>query len=180
MECGKPRSLNVHPSRSAVEPFHATEQGRHDAPVHPLEVLRHENGEREIVIEKMKDGEDGIRWGFKLEVIELGIDFDGDTITSCVAVEAELSRPTEDPADRKGTKRRGRVENHILEVMTLFGSRDSVSAHELVEKAVELMPAPEDGKRDIRRQSVVRAINGLSREKDGPLKIEGGRVIFYE
>jgi len=145
-----------------------------------IEVLRHENGEREIVIEKMKDGEDGIRWGFKLEVIELGIDFDGDTITSCVAVEAELSRPTEDPADRKGTKRRGRVENHILEVMTLFGSRDSVSAHELVEKAVELMPAPEDGKRDIRRQSVVRAINGLSREKDGPLKIEGGRVIFYE
>ena len=145
-----------------------------------IEVLRHENGEREIIIEKMKDGEDGVRWGFKLEVIELGIDYDGDTVTSCVAIEAELSKPVEDPADRKGTKRRGRVENHILEVMVMFGARDSVSAHELVEKAVELMPAPEDGKRDIRRQSVVRAINGLSREKDGPLKIEGGRVIFYE
>jgi hypothetical protein len=128
----------------------------------------------------MKDGEDGIRWGFKLEVIELGIDFDGDTVTSCVAIEAELSAPKGEQDDRKGAKRRGRVENHILEVMTMFGDQSVVSAHELVEKAVEMMPAPEDGKRDIRRQSVVRAINGLSREKDGPLKIEGGRVIFYE
>jgi hypothetical protein len=42
------------------------------------------------------------------------------------------------------------------------------------------MPPPEDGKRDTRRQSIVRALNGLSREKDGPLKVEGGIIIFYE
>ena len=145
-----------------------------------IEVIRHENGEREIVIEKMKDAEDGVRWGFKLEVIDLGIDTDGDTITSCVAIEAEMSKPVEDPTDRKGLKRRGRNENHVLEVMTMFGPEDVVSALELVNKAVDMMPAPEDGKRDTRRQLVVRAINNLSREKDGPLKIEGGRVIFYE
>ena len=51
---------------------------------------------------------------------------------------------------------------------------------ELIDKAVAALPAPEDGKRDTRRQSVVRAINGLSKEKDGPLKVEGGKVIFYE
>lgn len=145
-----------------------------------IEVLRHENGEREILIEKMKDGADGVRWGFKLEVVDLGIDFDGDTITSCVAVETDLPARSEDPADRKGLKRRGRVENHILEVMTLFGEESIVSAVELIDRASGALPPPEDGKRDIRRQSVVRAINGLSREKDGPLKIEGGRVIFYE
>ena len=145
-----------------------------------IEVIRHENGEREILIEKMKDGEDGVRFAFKLEVIDLGIDYEGDTITSCVAVETELSAPKEDPADRKGLKRRGRVENHILEVMTLFGEQSIVSAVELIDKAADALPPPEPGKRDIRRQSVVRAINGLSREKDGPLKIEGGRVIFYE
>lgn len=145
-----------------------------------IEVLRHENGEREIIIEKMKDGEDGLRFGFKLEVIELGIDYDGDVITSCVAVEAELAAPKEDPADRKGTKRRGRMENHLLEVMTLFGERSSVPAFELIDKAIETLPPPEEGKRDIRRQSVVRAINSLSREKDGPLKLEGGKINFYE
>ena len=145
-----------------------------------LEVLRHDNGDREIAIEKMKDGEDGVRWGFKLEVVELGIDFEGDTVTSCVAVEADLPKPSEEQGDRKGVKRRGRIENHILEIMTLFGSESVVSAIELIDRAVAALPAPEDGKRDTRRQSVVRAINGLSKEKDGPLKIEGGKIIFYE
>jgi hypothetical protein len=145
-----------------------------------IEVIRHDSGDREIVIEKMKDGEDGIRWGFKLEVVDLGIDMDGDPITSCVAVPCELSAPANDNEDRKGLKRRGRVENHILEVMTVFGPDSIVSAMELIDRAVADLPAPEEGKRDTRRQSVVRAINNLSKEKDGPLKIEGGRVIFYE
>lgn len=144
-----------------------------------IEVLRHDDGAREISVEKMKDGEDGLRWGFRLEVVDLGIDMDGDVLTSCVVVDAELPTPANDD-DRKGVKRRGRVENHILEVMTLFGDQSVVSAIDLIEKAVEALPSPEAGKRDTRRQSVTRAINTLSREKDGPLKIEGGQVIFYE
>jgi archaellum biogenesis ATPase FlaH len=35
------------------------------------------------VLEKSKDGEDGKSFGFRLEVHELGIDSDGDQITSC-------------------------------------------------------------------------------------------------
>jgi hypothetical protein len=145
-----------------------------------IEVLRHEDGSREIHIEKMKDGEDGMRWAFKLEVVDLGVDYDGDPVTSCVAIETDLPARKPDEDDRRGIKRRGRVENHILEVMTLFGSESVVKAEELIVKAIETMPPPEDGKRDTRRQSIVRALNGLSREKDGPLKVEGGIIIFYE
>jgi hypothetical protein len=143
-----------------------------------IEVLRHENGDREIIIEKMKDGEDGIRWGFKLEVVEVGIDYDGDIITSCVAVPTELQAKVEQ--ERIGLKRRGRVENHVLEIMTLFGEQSIVSAVELIDRAVAALQAPEDGKRDTRRQSVTRAIQALSKEKDGPLRLEGGKIIFYE
>ena len=145
-----------------------------------IEVIRHEDGSREIHIEKMKDGEDGTRWGFKLEVVDLGVDYDGDPVTSCVAIETDLPTRKPDEDNRKGLKRRGRVENHILEVMSLFGSQSIVKAEELIQKAVETMPEPEDGKRDTRRQTIVRSINQLSREKDGPLKIEGGIVVFYE
>jgi hypothetical protein len=145
-----------------------------------IEVLRHEGGDREIHIEKMKDGEDGLRWGFKLEVVDLGVDYDGDPVTSCVAIESDMPTRKPDEDDRKGLKRRGRVENHILEVMSMFGEQSIVKAQELIDKAVETMPLPDDGKRDTRRQTIVRAINQLSREKDGPLKIEGGVVIFYE
>ncbi len=143
-----------------------------------IEVLRHENGDREIIIEKMKDGEDGLRWGFKLEVVEVGIDYDGDIITSCVAVPTELQAKVEQ--ERIGLKRRGRVENHVLEIMTLFGEQSIVGAVELIDRAVAALQPPEDGKRDTRRQSVTRAIQALSKEKDGPLRLEGGKIIFYE
>lgn len=38
---------------------------------------------RSWLLEKSKDGEDGKSFGFRLEVQELGIDSDGDSITSC-------------------------------------------------------------------------------------------------
>lgn len=143
-----------------------------------LEVVRHDDGSREVHLEKIKDGEDGLRWPFALEVVELGVDDDLDAITSCIVVEAK--RPQADQPTGKGVKRRGRIEHHILEVMTLFGEASSVKLQALVERATAMMPAPEPGQRDTRRQKVVRALQSLSKEKDGPLRVEGGVVIFYE
>jgi hypothetical protein len=145
-----------------------------------IEITRDENtGARAIRLSKMKDGEDGTTWGFKLETVLLGLDDDGDDITSCVAVEVEI-RPAAATDDKKGVKRRGRLETHLLEVMTTFPSQAVVRAEELIQKACDMLPAPEAGARDIRRQSVVRAIQKLSKEQDGPLRMENGIVIFYE
>lgn len=41
---------------------------------------------REWSIDKLKDGEDDVSYPFKLEVVDLGVDADGDPINSCVAV----------------------------------------------------------------------------------------------
>jgi len=144
-----------------------------------LEVIRHDNGAREIHLEKIKDGEDGLRWGFSLEIVELGFDEDGDPITSCVIAEAELPRPA-DPGDRKGLKRRGRIENHILELMADFGTADVVKVEELVQRAIATLPEPETGKRDTRRQHVIRALGNLSKEKDGLLQVRDNIVVFFE
>lgn len=144
-----------------------------------IEVIRHDDGLRELHVEKLKDGEDGLRWAFRLDVVELGVDEDGDPVTSCIVVEAEMAKPDE-AADRKGIKRRGRLENHVLETMALFGTNDAVKLQELVDRATEMLPEPESGKRDTRRQHIVRAIQHLSKEKDGPLQVQGGMVIFFE
>ena len=77
-----------------------------------------------------------------------------------------------------GVKRRGRMENHVLAIGSLLGDKVVVDAGTLVDRAVEALPPPEAGKRDIRRHSIVRAIHSLSREKDGPLKLEGGNILF--
>jgi len=145
-----------------------------------IEVIRHEDSPiREIAVRKQKDGSDGARWGFKLDTVMLGLDADGDPITSCVVTPVdEVPKPA--AKEGKGVKRRGTVETHILEVMELFGPNDVVTTEHLISKAVELMPKPEEGKRDTRRQMVARALHSISREKDGPLKVDGGIIVFYE
>jgi hypothetical protein len=145
-----------------------------------IETSRAEGSDyREARVTKMKDGEDGLTFGFKLEVIGVGMDEDLEEVTSCVIAEAETPKG-EEKETGKGVKRRGRVENHVLETMTLFGSADTVKLHELVEQAVATMPLPEKGERDTRRQRVVRAIQQLGKEKDGPLQVKDNLVIFYE
>lgn len=145
-----------------------------------VETTRDEDSEyREMKVTKMKDGEDGLKFGFKLTTVTVGIDDDLEEITSCVIEELETQKPKEKTTER-GLKRRGRVENHVLETMTLFGGRDTVKLHELVEQAVSTMPVPEVGERDTRRQRVVRAIQQLGKEKDGPLQVKDNLVIFYE
>lgn len=47
-------------------------------------------GARTLRIEKLKDGQDGVSYGFRLEVVELGEDEDGDKVTSCIVVPSEI------------------------------------------------------------------------------------------
>lgn len=55
--------------------------------------VRRDGDSREWIIAKSKDGEDGEAHPFKLDVVELGIDEDGEPITSCTV------HPLEDVAD---------------------------------------------------------------------------------
>lgn len=47
-----------------------------------------------IRVAKQRDGEDGLQFGFKLEVVEIGSDEDGDPVTSCVAVASDVLAAT--------------------------------------------------------------------------------------
>lgn len=56
-----------------------------------IEVVRdQESKERSLHLVKLKDGEDGLRVGFELQSVQLGIDDDGDPITSCVVGPAQM------------------------------------------------------------------------------------------
>lgn len=143
-----------------------------------IEIVRNEDSPvREIRISKMKDGEDGLRWAFKLEVLDVGIDNDGDPITSCVAIEAEMPAPE---AKSKAGRKMGRVESHIVEVMTDLIDPLAVDMDltEFTDVCVDAMPAPEEGKRDVRRQDIQRAMRSLSKGDEPLFAIEHGRVIF--
>lgn len=53
---------------------------------------------REWSVDKAKDGTDGGRHGFRLEVVKLGEDADGDDVTSCVVVRDDSAKPRRKPS----------------------------------------------------------------------------------
>jgi hypothetical protein len=56
-----------------------------------IEVIKdQETKERSLHLVKLKDGEDGLKVGFELQSVQLGIDDDGDPITSCVVGPAQM------------------------------------------------------------------------------------------
>ena len=145
-----------------------------------LEIIRHEDGQREILIDKMKDGRDGDRLGFKLQPVELGFDADGDPLESLAGVPSDL-KVTETEQPRRNLVRRGRHERHILEMIELeWASAPSENYDAFVNRCAEALPVPEDGKRDNRRFVVARALASLAKGKDAPIAIAHGRVVFCE
>lgn len=144
-----------------------------------LEVFYEEGAPtRMIKVTKQKDGESGLKFGFRLEQMTLGFDRYGDDITSCVAVEADAPAKAEETPTR--LKRMGRIETHLLEMMSFFPDVSAVPMEKFILKAVEALPEPQEGARDTRRQNVTRALRLLSKRPDAALRLEGNAVIFYE
>lgn len=77
-------------------------------------------------------------------------------------------------------KRRGRVEQVVVDAARSFAPISSVHIEELIERAIGMMTPPPAPMRDTRRQAVVRSIASLNREKDGPLLVSGRKVVFCE
>jgi hypothetical protein len=137
-----------------------------------IEVIRSEAGARELRLSKNKDGEDGLRWGFQLDTVELGVDEDLDPITSCVVAEAEL------------------VGVHLLRVLgpneevvnaviqELAGVQTSgIEVAAVIREAVKRMPEPQDGKRDTRKMRVKRALESLCNGDTAPYWIGDDNCI---
>lgn len=131
-----------------------------------LEVTRTPMG-RAIRSTKQKDGADFKEWGFELEVVTLGEDADGDFVTSCVVIEAEV--PT-----MGSTRRVGKTEAIVLNVMAEIGLAQTVGIEmtEVIKLVVAQMDPPKEGKRDTRAQHAKRAIISLSTGDDAPYILE--------
>lgn len=149
-----------------------------------IEVYRdEETGARHIHIEKMKDGEDGMRLGFTLETMVLSMDEDGDEVSSCVVTEAEFVAPVAKSKGGpvRGVTVRGGVQGAIAEaVHSTDPSLATMRLAAFIDEVMKLMPEADEGKRDTRRQNVARAIRSWSGKADAPLSIQGELVVFHE
>lgn len=138
-----------------------------------IEVARCDD-DRVATITKLKDGRDGLEFGFKLKTVVLGLDEDDDEITSCVVehVEGGVSRAK---ANSKGKGKAGvdaRVRESLMEsVKEMLSLGDGRVEHSLVvdEVAGTIISTTQ---KDNRRVTVVRVMNEMVAE--GALVLRGG------
>lgn len=105
-----------------------------------LEVERFDNGERMMTNTKQKDGEDKVEWGFKLQVVDIGEDEDGDPITSCVCAEAPI--PVRSAKKEKELGSNEVFINKAFQELLLVSSHGITKA-DVVQRAAELRAVEE-------------------------------------
>jgi hypothetical protein len=118
-----------------------------------IEVARLPTG-RMLKLQKQKDGEDDLQWGFELERVSVGQDEDGGEATSCVVRAADA--PVREPVAKLGKWQRA-VHAAVAEADPGVG----VSKEQLVTTAIQCEAPPEPPGRDKRAERVASALDTL-------------------
>ena len=129
-----------------------------------IQLEKDDNGIRTWTIEKQKEGEDGLTGQFKLHVLAIGEDDDGDEITSAVILPLDESEidSNDMPAKESEAIARSRklFENAVMAVGRIAYGKPFVSADAWNEHT-KTMPFATD---DSRRQALSRAKKILVKE----------------
>lgn len=142
-----------------------------------LEVRKFKTG-RVLIVEKQKDGEDGQEFGFALHQVPIGFDSDGDAITSCVVVEAQVVAPSAAEGKGGAPSKWGPVVMEVVREIAL-GQSEGIEIDAVVAEVVSRADTPPE-KVAGAKKSVRRAIKALAAIEDGPFEIEGDCLTMME
>lgn len=118
-----------------------------------IEISRFDNN-RTATIANLKDGADGGQFGFKLLTIPIGMDEDGDVISSCVIEHGPVVAPK--PKEKKATENMDRAWTTLLELQPVGGG--TVREDDVIVTAVEAATKAGAKSKNLRRD-FVRAID---------------------
>lgn len=119
---------------------------------------------REWSIDKLKDGDDDVSYPFKLEGVTLGVDEDGDPITSCVAI-GDVFRTC------KPKPPTGKNQIAVLEaIRSHAGSTQSMVYEEGLTVGSEALDVPAKYRKERAADAIQRLVDG------GHLILEGGTL----
>jgi hypothetical protein len=122
-----------------------------------IEITR--NGDyRTAAISKMKDGSDGAAFSFKLKVVPLGENDEGEEESSCVVEHIESA-----PVEASKHQRVGPREAIVLDLLKVMAPSGTVAQEDLIEGYKAKVPKP-DG-RDQRRAHATVALTSLVSKK---------------
>jgi hypothetical protein len=124
-----------------------------------IEVSR--DGEMRVaVVTKMKDGNDGMRYPFRLNTVLLGMDTEGEPESSCSVTHLENK---DEPGAQRREKPRGPMQVIMHDALKIVAAGGAVKLVELYEEAMKSMPKPEG--RDERVRTCERTLQALAAKK---------------
>jgi hypothetical protein len=123
---------------------------------------------RVATVTKQKDGSDGAKYPFRLAVVPIGEDEDGDTIDSCVVEHVEAMPRRQGAPKGKWQSRVWDALNNAIGI----GEGEDVAVDDLIGATVA--SEPEELRPPRMRALVKQAIAGL--REGGFVQVEGGRV----
>lgn len=132
-----------------------------------IEVVRTDAG-RFLRLSKNKDGEDGLEWGFDLEVVQLGVDEDLDPITSCVVVDAPV--PAVGGVASRKLGKNEKIVNDVLQEMAQ-AQTEGIEVGPVLAEAVRRLKAREgveDDKKGNFKTMARKALHSLCEGDDAP------------
>lgn len=135
-----------------------------------FEVIRSEH-DRAMTVTKLKDGEDGEEFGFKLLEIVIGEDEEGENVTSCVVEHGDMT-----VRQVKARKKLGANEVLLQETLLdlAIGRSGWVDTEKVIEKASEEMPETPGEGRDRRGELLRRTIKRMV--KAGYFEVAGDQI----
>lgn len=132
-----------------------------------IEVIRTDTG-RALRLTKSKDGEDGLEWGFDLEVVQVDVDEDLEPVTSCVVIEAAM--PAVGGVASRKLGKNEKVVNEVLQEMALVQTT-GIEIKPVLEEAARRMMARDgvdEDKKGNFKSNARRALNRLCEGDDAP------------
>lgn len=139
------------------------------------------------LLEHVYEGPEDLPSNWYERFVRPGFDTEGDPLPAWTKDGNEASQGKLDAAEAffsedgpsRSVVRYGRHERHVIEVMErVYALDDGADYNDFLEKCIEAMPAPAEGRRDVRRFEINRAIQSLAKRRDAVLRIDKGRVIF--
>lgn len=128
------------------------------------EIAITQNGDVRIMkITKQRDGIAGVEFGYQLQAVDLGMDEDLESITSCVVTPADVPGQPAKPL--------GAVQSQIMDAI---GFDMTITKERLYDVVIPLLPLTQ-GKPDRRRERVNQALKSL--ESSGHIEINAEGVI---
>jgi hypothetical protein len=127
--------------------------------------------DRVATVRKLKGGQQGARYGFRLQAVPVGMDDDGDIVHSCVVTPTTARGPKREPkgANEKAVWQASRDLQPIA-------AGEHPTANEVIEEALRHTLEPKKGTRDNRRANLMRALTSIA--ESGKVVLNDGRVLL--